>query len=116
MIIRFNFNCSWNSAKNKRISDLLTERILLLTGSEILEKIESVNFCEKKLIKEKLSENSCLLSDDRLAILQTTEVSNKKSYELLLEKDILLSMLMPGAGQSYFDNLILEFRKYISKN
>ena len=95
---------------------MLLERILLLTGIRIFEKIGSINFCEKELNEDKLSENSCLLSDDRLAALHITEASYIKTYELVLEKDILLSMLTPGVGQSHFDNLILELKNAIQNN
>ena len=116
LIVIYNFNCPWDSLKKERISHLLSERILLLTGISIFDKIGSINFCEKEWIKEKLSENSCLLSDDRLAALKVTEASHIKTYELVLEKDILLSMLTPGEGQSHFDNFILELKNAIQNS
>lgn len=99
-----------------RVSHLLSERILLLTGTKIFDKIGSINFCEKEWIEDKLSENSYLLSDDRLAALYINEASYIKTYELVLEKDILFSTITPGAGQSYFDNLILELKNVIQNN
>jgi len=117
LIVNYDFNCSWNFKKKQRISHLLSERILLLTGNSIFEKIGSITFGEKKeLIEDKLSGNCCLLSDDRLAALYITEDSSIKTYELVLEKDILLSMLTSGAGQSHFDNLILELTNPIQNN
>jgi hypothetical protein len=116
LIVSYNFNCYWNYPKKERISQLLSERILLLTGIRVFEKIGSINFCEKEWIEDKLSENSCLLSDDRLAVLNILEDLYKKTYELTLEKDILLSMLTPGVGQSHFDNLILELKNAIQSN
>lgn len=116
MIVSYNFNCSWNSHKKERVSHLLLERVLLLVGNSILEKINSINFYEKEWLEDKFSEGSCLLSDDRLVVLNITESLYKKTYELALEKDILLSMLTPGAGQSHFDNLILELKSTIQNN
>lgn len=116
MVISYNFNCSWNSQKQEHISHLLSERILLLTGNSIFEKIGVINFCEKELLEDKLSENSCLLSNNRIAVFNITVTSHSKKYDLLLEKDILLSMLSPGPGQSYFDNLILELKNAIQNN
>lgn len=116
MIVSYNFNCSWNIPKKERVSHLLLERILLLTGIRIFEEISSINFCEKEWIEEKLLENGFLQFDDKLAALHFTEASNKKTYNLVLEKDIILSMLTPGAGQSYFDNLILEIKNTIQNN
>ena len=118
LIVNYDFNCSWNFKKKERISHLLSERILLLTGNRIFEKIGSIRFFSKKKewTEEKSSENCCLLSDDRLAALYITEDSSIKTYELVLEKDILLSMLTSGAGQSHFDNLILELTNTIQNN
>ena len=95
---------------------MLSERILLLTGNRIFEKIGSINFGDKEWLEDKLSGNCCLLSYDRLAALFITEDLYIKTYELVIEKDILLSMLTPGAGQSHFDNLILELKDAIQNN
>lgn len=116
LIVSYNFNCLWNSTKKERISHLLSERILLLTGIRIYEKVEGLNFCEKEWIQNQLPESISLLSDDRLAFLHISKVSYKITYELFLEKDILLSMLMPGAGQSYFDDMILKLIDVIQNN
>jgi hypothetical protein len=116
LIVNYSFSCSWNSEKKGRISHLLSERILLLLGVKIFEKISSINFCEKEWIKDKLSENKCLLSDDRLVALHITEASHKKTYEIWLVNDILFAMLTPGEGQSHFDNLILELKNAIQNN
>jgi|GEM_PF-3099041 hypothetical protein len=110
------FNCSWDSQKKERISNLISERILLLTGIRIFEKIDSITFCEKEWIKDQLSENSCSLSNERAVALQISEASYKKKYKLLFEKDILFSMLTPGEGQSYFDNLIIKLKNTIQEN
>jgi hypothetical protein len=116
LIVSYNFNCPWNIQKKERVSHLLMERILLLTGTREFQKISSISFNEKKWIEEKLLENGFLQLDDKLAAIQFAEVLNKKTYSLVLEKDILLSMLTPGAGQSYFDNLILEIKNSIQNN
>jgi hypothetical protein len=110
LIVCYNFNCSWNNEKRERVSRLLLERILLLTGSKTFTKISSINFCEKEWIEEKLVENGLFQFNKKLATIRFAETLNKKTYSLVLEKDILLSMLIPGAGQSYFDNLILEVK------
>jgi hypothetical protein len=99
--------------KKARIFHLLSERVILLVGIRILEKINNISFIEKEWIKGNLPENSYLLSDDKLAVLHIIKDSNIKTYELILEKDILLSMLTPGLGQSYFDNLMLEIKAAI---
>ena len=116
LIVSFDFDCSWNSLKKERILQLISERILILTGSRVFEKISNISFCEKEWFEDSLSDTYCLLSDDRGAALRITKSSDMKSYELMLEKDILLSMLSPGAGQSHFDNLILELKNIIQNN
>ncbi|HYE09414.1 MAG TPA: hypothetical protein VEF53_04485 [Patescibacteria group bacterium] len=116
VIVDYSFNCSWNSPKKERISNLISERVLLLAGPIIFGKIDSIRFYEKQWIEDNLSENSYILPDVRLAALHIAEGSCEETYELVLEKDILLSMLTPGAGQSHFDNLILEFRNAIQNN
>lgn len=113
MIVNYNFNCCWNSQKKERITHLLSERILLITGIRIFEKISNISFYEREWIKEKLSENSYVVSGDRLAAVQIIEASCVRTYELVLEKDILLFMLSDGAGQSHFDNLVSEFKSII---
>ena len=114
--VDYNFNCSWDSQKKERISNLLSERILLLTGIRTFKKIDSITFCEKEWIKDQFSGNSYLLSNERAAALQISEASHKKIYKLVLEKDILFSMLMPGEGQSHFDNLIIKLKNAIQSN
>jgi hypothetical protein len=116
LIVSYNFNCSWDIHKKERISHLLLERIFLLAGSGLMEKIVSINFCDKDYIKEELTGNGLLLFDENYAALHFVESSNKKTYNLVLEKDILLSMLTPGAGQSFFDNLILDIKNAIQNN
>lgn len=109
MFVNYNFNCHWDTSKKERISQLLCERTQLITGSRVFEEINSINFCEKEWFEDKLSENDFILSNDRLAIVKIIGVTQVKKYELVLEKDILLSMLTSGAGQSDFDNLIVKF-------
>lgn len=116
LVIYYSFNCPWDSPKKERISNLISERVLLLIGPKVFEKIISLRFCVKEWIEDNPSDNSYKLSDARLASLRITEDSSTETYELVFEKGILLSMLTPGAGQSYFDNLILELRNAIQNN
>lgn len=104
MVVLYNFDCPWNISKRDRISRLVLERTLLLTGTAIYEKIANINFCESNLIECKVSGLNYFLSFDRTAVLEITN----NSYELIFEKNILFSMLTPGSGQSRYDNLVLE--------
>lgn len=79
----------------------------------MFQKIVRINFCEKELIEKGLAENNLLLLDHEYAGFHIVEGSFAKTYELVLEKNILISMLTPGVGQSHFDNLILKFKEVI---
>jgi hypothetical protein len=116
LVINYNFNCAWDLQKKDRISHLLSERVLLILGIKIFKVISSLNFCEKEWFKEILSENTIVLSNDQLAVIHIIETSCIKMYELVLVKDILLSLLKPGAGQLHFDDLILELKNIIQNN
>ena len=113
LIVRYNFNCPWDSQKKERISQLLSERVLLITGKNIFEKIRNISFCEREWIEDKLPISECLLSGDRLAALSITRDSYIEAYEIIVEKDMLFSMLATGAGQSHFDDLIIKLKKII---
>ncbi len=82
----------------------------------MFQKIARVSFCEKEFIKKEVAENSFFLSDNEYTCLCIVEGSFIKTYNLVLEKRLLTSMLTPGAGQAYFDDMILEFKKGILLN
>src|SRR5690606_20338728 len=110
LIVSYSFNCIWNISKKERVSQLVLERILLLTGTGVLKKINNIDFCEKVWIEENLLECRLFQLGDKVAKVYSLEVLKTKTYSLIIDKEILLSMLIPGGGQSYFDNLILEIK------
>lgn len=112
MFVRYNFECIWSSEKREKISRLVSERIQLLVGIGVYEKIERISFNENDMIKGS-SENSYFLTDNKSAVLDVIQASSKEKYELTLEKDILLSILKPGVGQSNFDNIIIKMKNII---
>jgi hypothetical protein len=112
-LIDYNFECLWDSKKKERISDLLSERVSLLIGNRIFQKIECLSFCKKEDIPSRAT-NVYVLSNERCAIINTAKTTDAKVYRLILDKEVLFSMLKPGEGQAYFDNLILEMKEAIS--
>lgn len=113
MICNYNFNCAWDYRKKERISHLLSERVLLLVGICIHRKISNITFCERECIAKKALERNCIQFEDKFTILCITGTSNTKTYELVMDKEILFSMLLPGVGQSHFDNLILTLKNVV---
>ncbi|WMT42285.1 hypothetical protein RE628_07750 [Paenibacillus sp. D2_2] len=92
------------------------ERISLLAGAELIDKIVRINLSDKERFREEITGGEFLLFDVNYAALYFVESSNIKKYSLVLDKNILLSMLKPGAGQSFFDNLILDIKNAIRNN
>lgn len=115
MVIDYSFNCSWDFDKKDRITSLILERVLLLCGHRVFDKIASLKFCEKTWIYDNLSINRHLLYRMTPVTYYINETGVTDIYEVVLDKCILLSMLNPGTGQSNFDNLILELRNTIEK-
>jgi len=107
LIISYNFDCLWNTQKKERITKLLKERLSLLVGNWMLEKIDEINFCEREKIEDQMSEKY-YITNEKYSLLQNNKNSSKNNYRLLIDKDILLSILIPGNGQANFDNLIIK--------
>ncbi len=104
MVVNIDFKCIWSPEKIERISQLIIERVLLLVGTRIFEKIKCISFYD-----EKVADN--ILYKDK-SMLPYVFISSDM-YELTLKSSILLSMLIPGAGQSQFDNLIIKLRNFV---
>lgn len=115
MVVSYDFNCHWDSQKKERISHLLSERVLLIMGEDIFEKIRTISFCERERIKGKLLTRRWLLVCNRLAGLSVARDSFISTYEIVIEKDVLFSILIPGSGQSCFDELIIKLKAIIDK-
>lgn len=99
--------------KKEEIAELIGARVTLLIGKKYSSYIDSISFCTD-LGDWAEDKTSVSIDGQSLAELNTL---NKKpaSICIRLREELLLNALIPGGGQSQFDELFLKIRDLLCK-
>lgn len=113
MTIHFCSTKSFGRSEQEKIAELISARVVLLVGEKYSSHIDSISFCTD-LSDCKRCETNFLINEQ--AVIELNTPKKKAIFACIrLSETLLWNTLIPGPGQSQFDELFLKIRNVLSE-